>query len=100
MAKKRKCIECMHKSCWALPIKVTEENIDYAKHCLWVAKNTFVCDMTMKTKRTNNEQYCKYFEKKEYEETWYQKEIENLERMINEYESQNACIDEILGGGE
>jgi hypothetical protein len=85
---------------WALPIKVTEKNIDYAKHCLDVAKRSIVCDRTMRTKPIGHEQYCKHFVKKEHEDTCYQKDIENLERMINEYESQNACIDEILGGGE
>ena len=100
MAKKRKCIECECSMHWALPRKVTEKNIDYAKYCLNWAKKTIVCDRTMKTKGVNHEQYCKHFVRKIHEDTWYQKEIEKLEQMINEYEQNNACIDEILGGGE
>ena len=90
MARKVKCIECQNSMNWSLPIKVTDKNIDYAKECLFYAKKTIVCDKTMKTKHIEREQYCKYFKKKVVEDTWYKQEIENLERMINEYESQKC----------
>lgn len=88
MARKRRCIDCEESTFWALPRKVTEDNIDYAKHCLNIAKKTIVCGRTMKTKGVNHEQYCKHFVKKGYECTWYQKEIEELEKMINDYETK------------
>lgn len=95
MSKKKKCIECQNCSRWALPDKVTDKNIDYAKYCLRIAKKTFVCFVTMKTKQLGHEQYCKYFEKKEHEDTWFQNDLERLERMINEYEFQKNSEKEV-----
>lgn len=92
MAKKVKCIECKYAMNWAMPRKVTEENIDYAKHCLNVGKRTVSCEYTMKTKAKTHEQYCKHFISKEEcdkaNDEWHEKEIERLERMIAEYEAQ------------
>ena len=90
MSRKVKCIECQNSMNWALPVRVTDKNIEYAKHCLFWARKTIVCDRTQKTKHIEREQYCKYFKKKVIEDSWHQKEIERLERMINEYESQNC----------
>lgn len=88
MAKKVKCIECSEYMNWSLPVKVSKQNIDYAKHCLSVAKRSFVCGRTMKTKSINNEQYCKHFCKSEYKnDYWYEKKVEKLEAMIKEFEA-------------
>lgn len=87
MAKKVKCIECEEYMNWALPEKVGKENIEYAKQCLFIAKRTFVCGRTMKTKPLNNEQYCKHFCKSEYKNDWNAKKIEVLEEKIKEFEA-------------
>lgn len=76
---------------WALPERVTRENIDYAKHCIALANRTLVCGCTMKTKRLNNEQYCKHFVQKseldeKMDELYKNEEIENLKKMIIDYE--------------
>ena len=76
---------------WSLPFKVGERNIDYAKHCLEVAKHSIVCGYTMKTKAIEHEQYCKHYEPKEekmveFYEKYDKERIEELECMIIEYE--------------
>lgn len=85
MAKKVKCIDCMESMNWALPHKVNAKNLDYAKHCLRVAKNTIVCGYTMKTKKRDNEQYCKHFHKTQYSND-NTKQLEELEVKIREFE--------------
>ena len=85
MAKKVKCSDCSESMNWSLPLSVNSGNIDYAKHCLMLAKRSIVCGYTMKSKSKDHEQYCKHFEKKTYD-TNYQKEIERLEKLIEEYE--------------
>lgn len=87
MGKKVKCIECSEYMDWALPVKVNEGNISYAKQCLNIAKRTFVCSYTMKTKPLNNEQYCKHFCKNEYKDNSNSKRIEELESKIKEFEA-------------
>lgn len=89
MSKKVKCIECENKMFWAMPIKVNDNNYEYAKHCLTVAKRGLVCGHTMKTKSINNEQYCKHFEKSnsDFSEKENIKRIKNLEEAIAEYEN-------------
>lgn len=87
MAKKVKCIECLEYMNWSLPVKVNKESIDYAKHCLSVAKSSFVCGRTMKTKPINNEQYCKHFCKGENHNDWNSKRIKELEAKIKELEA-------------
>lgn len=94
MSKKRKCIECENATRWSVEMKVSDKNIDYAKQCLCAAKRSIVCDITMKTKPIDHEQYCKHFRKKEYEDLCYQECIENLERMIIEYEANKGKINE------
>lgn len=87
MSKKRKCIDCKNHMNWALPVRVTEQNIDYARHCLRLAERTFVCGITMKTKRVEHEQYCKYFkEDSDRFDDDRMEEIAKLRRMIEEYE--------------
>ena len=61
MSRKVKCKMCEKSMRWALPERVTENNYEYAKHCLRMVKNTLVCDRTMRTKYIEHEQYCKYF---------------------------------------
>lgn len=85
MAKKVKCSDCSESMNWSLPISVNSGNIDYAKHCLMIAKRSIVCGYTMKSKSKDHEQYCKHFEKKTYDIN-YQKEIDRLEKLIEEYE--------------
>ena len=85
MAKKVKCIECMECMNWSLPHKVNADNLEYAKQCLVIAKRSIVCGYSMKTKRRDNEQYCKHFQKTLYSND-FTKEIEELETKINEYE--------------
>ena len=90
MSKKRKCIDCKNRVNWALPVRVTEQNIDYARHCLRLAERTFVCGITMKTKRVEHEQYCKYFkEDSDRCDDDRIEEIAKLRRMIEEYERRH-----------
>lgn len=87
MSKKVKCKECENMMNWSVPEKVTDINYDYAKQCLTTAKLTLVCGETMKTKRRDNEQYCKHFEKSKYNmEDLNNKRLLKLEEMIKEYE--------------
>ena len=94
MASKVKCIECKKAMNWALPEKITGKNIEYAIHCLNVAKRTVSCEQTTKTKAKTHEQYCKHFEKKDCWDKAFdelmEKKLERLERMINEYEVQKV----------
>ena len=85
MAKKVKCSDCSESMNWSLPLSVNSGNIDYAKHCLMLAKRSIVCGYTMKSKSKDHEQYCKHFEKKTYDIN-YQKEIDRLDKLIEEYE--------------
>lgn len=91
MSKKRKCRLCEQSMSWALPERVTDKNVEYAKHCLAVAKRSIVCGYTMKTKGIEHEQYCKYYiEKSEKEikrdKQYDEKRIRELEQMIEEFE--------------
>lgn len=89
MSKKVKCKECENMMNWSLPESITNFNYEYAKHCLDIAKSTFVCGITMKTKRRDNEQYCKHFEKSIYNmEDLNNKRLLKLEEMIKEYETK------------
>lgn len=85
MAKKVKCVECIEHLNWALPSNITRKNISYAKHCINVAKRSFVCGYTGKVKSINNEQYCKHFAKTVYDNR-YEKSIKELEIKIKEFE--------------
>lgn len=89
MSKKVKCKECENMMNWSVPVGITDSNYEYAKHCLNVAKSTFVCGITMKTKGRNNEQYCKHFEKSKYNiEDSNNERLLKLEEMIKEYEKE------------
>ena len=87
MSKKVKCIECEHMLSFATPTRVDADNYEYAKHCLEVVKRWFVCGWNEKQKPINNEQYCKYFLKKEYVRS-NAAIIKRLEDAIAEYERQ------------
>ena len=89
MSKKVKCAECEHMMTFATPKRVDVDNYEYAKHCLEVVKKYFVCGLTEKQKPINNEQYCKYFLKREYEHS-NEARIKKLEDAIAEYEKQLA----------
>lgn len=92
MSRKRKCKLCKESTGWALPDRVSDKNINYAKHCVTVAKRSIVCGYTMKTKAIEHEQYCKHYEEKSAEEIERDRKrdesrIRKLEQMIEEYES-------------
>lgn len=94
MSKKVKCISCHNSSHWAVPNEVNEDNYEYAKYCIKIAKASIVCNETMKTKSIKHEQYCKKFLKKtemdlEYD-SYHQKELLELEKMIKEYEESRG----------
>lgn len=91
MSEKVKCKECENSMYWALPRRIGDTNIDYAKQCLSRAKRTLVCGWTMKTKGVEHEQYCKHYRKKDDEymkadEEDFQRQIGNLEKKIDDYE--------------
>ena len=87
MSKKVRCAECEHMMTFATPSIVDADNYEYAKHCLEVVKRFFVCGWSDKQKPINNEQYCKYFLKKEYIRS-NEARIKKLEEAIAEYEKQ------------
>lgn len=87
MAKKVKCIECEHMMFFATPTRVDADNYEYAKHCLEVVKKYFVCGWSEKQKQIGNEQYCKYFLKRDCEHS-SDARIKKLEDAIAEYEKQ------------
>lgn len=87
MSKKVKCAECEYMITFATPKRVVADNYEYAKHCLEVVKKYFVCGWTGKQKLLNNEQYCKYFLKREHEHS-NEERIKKLENAIAEYEKQ------------
>ena len=66
MSKKVKCCECDSFMGWALPVRVNENNYEYAKRVLKLASTTGVCEYTMKTKVRTHEQYCRKFKKDEF----------------------------------
>ena len=86
MAKNVKCIDCAECIGWALPVRVNADNLYYAKRCLWLVKNTVVCDRTHKTKQKDHEQYCKHYHEKihRFDQS---AEIEELETKIKEFEA-------------
>ena len=90
MAKRVKCKTCRYKCLWALPEKVTTKNVDYAKDCVFVAKRSFVCDYTMRTKHRDHEQYCKRYEPADFDEFEdYDARITDLEMKIAEFERRS-----------
>lgn len=95
MSKKVKCIECSKSMHWALTNGVSEKNYEYAKRCIQTARRSIICGETMKTKSIHHEQYCKKFVKKTEMDLscdeCYQKEIEQVEKTIKEYEE--SCGD-------
>lgn len=93
VSKKVKCLEC--KSCmfWCIPKRVTAKNYDYATECLLVAKKTIVCGQRVYTKKIDNQQYCKLFKREDKELVQkkmavYEKEVKELEKMIEQFESE------------
>lgn len=94
MSKKVKCIDCHNSSHWVLPYRVSEQNYEYAKSCFQASKASIICGETMKTKSIKHEQYCKKFLKKTEidleTDSYYQKEISELEKMIKEYEKRKG----------
>ena len=87
MSKKVKCMECENMMYFAIPVKVNETNYECAKSCLAIAKRSVFCSKTSKPKPLNNEQYCKHFEKRIYDDS-NEKDIRKLEVAIAEYEKK------------
>lgn len=90
MGKKVRCSECEYRNEWAVPWGVDKNNIDYAERYLRIAKHTFVCEHSMKTKQRDQEQYCKYFsretkENKALKDVQAKRNVESLEKMIEEF---------------
>lgn len=75
---------------FATPKRVDADNYEYAKHCLEVVKRYFVCGWSDKQKPINNEQYCKYFLKREHNHS-NEERVKRLEDAIVEYEKQLIC---------
>lgn len=77
---------------WSLPVNVNKKNYEYAKYCVNIAKATFVCGYTMKTKKIDHKQYCKHFvaesEFRAKIRLYTQKNIKDLEQKIADYEQQ------------
>lgn len=91
MSKRVKCKECANSGCWALPVKVSVSNYDYAKRCLHMARTTLVCNETMKTKSMDHEQYCKKYLKQDASDiATYIDELTKLEDKIRNYEEESG----------
>lgn len=87
MSKKHKCKLCAQGMQWAFPGRITSDNYEYAKHCLNAIKNSLVCGQTAKVKRSEHEQYCKYFiPKNECDLEYDNRRIERLEKSIKDFE--------------
>lgn len=87
MSKKHKCKLCAQSMQWAFPGRITSDNYEYAKHCLNAIKNSLVCGQTAKVKRSEHEQYCKYFiPKDECDLEYDNRRIERLEKLIKDFE--------------
>lgn len=91
MAKKVKCIECIHFMGIALPENVTEKNYENAICYLNIATEYEYCEQTEKMKKKSHEQYCKHFVKNENikEQEYLQDRITELKNKIEEYEREN-----------
>ena len=87
MAKKVKCKDCDWACGWSIPERITAANIDYAKHCLSVVSKTIVCERTMRTKPIEYAQYCKHFEKAEFDHCMSEIQTNKLKKMIDDYEA-------------
>lgn len=91
MSKKVKCVECSNVLFFGIQNeKINKDNYEDVKKCLEIVKRKMICDVTMREKSKDNEQYCEHFEKcnendlkiKEFEK----KKIEQLETKIKNYE--------------
>lgn len=99
MSKKVKCISCVHSLGTSMP---SEEYINSHMMCYDYLKDRFlnciICEITMKTKHRNNEQYCKnYREEDDFhkylmehtDQQWYEnfkaiEEMKQKEKYIEE----------------
>lgn len=94
MSKKHKCKFCAQSMQWAFPGQITSKNYEYAKHCLDAIKNSLVCGQTNKVKRSEHEQYCKYFILKDECDLEYDKcRIERLEKLIKDFEWEQIDVE-------
>lgn len=82
MAKKVKCANCMNASRFAMPSrKYIELNPDSYEWYKSICLRAFCCDITSKTKRMENEQYCKYYQEAD---EFHKKFNQSIEKAWNE----------------
>ena len=92
MGKIQDCAKCENYMGWSLPENVIAENYEYALRCVKIAKTTFVCSYTMKTKEIGHKQQCRHFVDdaawQEKIQAGLAKDVEELEQKISDYEKQ------------
>lgn len=93
MSKKIKCCDCENLMEWEIPFAVNDDNYEYCLSSLLIAKNFQPCGVYGRGVRPKQERYCKYFEEKKEKFSSMQKDIENLEKLIAEYEKQKSRSD-------
>lgn len=92
MSKKIKCCDCenLMEWEWAIPFAITDDNYEYCQSSLLIAKNFQPCGVFGRTVRPKQERYCRYFEAKKEKFSSMQKDIENLEKLLAEYEKEKG----------
>lgn len=93
MSKKIKCCDCENLMEWEIPFAVNDDNYEYCLSSLLIAKNLHQCGVYGRAVRPKQERYCRYFEAKKEKFSSMQKDIENLEKLIAEYEKQKSWSD-------
>ena len=69
---------------------MNDDNYEYCLSSLLIAKNLQQCGVHGRGVRPKQERYCKYFEAKKDKPSLMQKDIENLEKLIAEYEEKKG----------
>ena len=90
MSKKVRCCDCENLMEWALPVAVNDDNYGYCLESLVMAKNIQPCGVYGRGMRPKQERQCKYFEEKKEKCSIMQTEIEDLEKLIAEYEEKKG----------
>ena len=90
MGKKVRCCDCNNLMDWAVPVIVTDTNYEYCREFLVMAKNIQQCSVYGRGRRPNRERHCKYFERKKVKCSIMNGDIENLEKLLAEYEKEKG----------
>lgn len=90
MSKKIKCCDCENLMEWEIPFAVNDDNYEYCLSSLLIVKNLQQCGVYGRGMRPKQERYCKYFEAKKEKSSLMQKDIENLEKLLAEYEKEKG----------